>query len=90
MDVIKSHSTQKTTEHQRSQMARKPGTSPDEVGKQHRTNGNCTKTIEFRHVFQLGIHIGKMTQDSQQEIKSTLHVDPAGQKPNTLNPDLVR
>ena len=62
----------------------------DEVGKQHRTHGNRTKTIEFRHVFQLGIHIGKMTQDSQQETKSTLHVDPAGQKPNTINPDLIR
>jgi hypothetical protein len=25
-----------------------------------------------------------------QDVKSTLLVDPAGQKPNTLNPDLVK
>jgi hypothetical protein len=59
------------------------------VREQHRTNGNRSKTIEFRHVFQLGIHVGKMTQDSQHGFKPTLLVDPTGKKPNTLNPDLV-
>ena len=28
--------------------------------------------------------------DCIRELKPTLLVDPAGQKPNTLNPDLVR
>ena len=32
---------------------------------------------------------GEMDTDNQS-VKSTLLVDPAGQKPNTLNPDLVK
>ena len=33
--------------------------------------------------------LDSLNQDLQEAVKSTLHVTPAGQKPNTINPDLV-
>lgn len=33
--------------------------------------------------------LDSLNQDFHKTVKSTLHVDPGGQKPNTLSPDLV-
>ena len=34
--------------------------------------------------------LDSLNQDLREALKSTLHVDPPGQKPNTINPDLVK